>query len=96
MIALTNPSFAPNGSNASRPKVVAALLMFLAVGFVFAAPCLCDVGAIRGRFTMAFFTLAFVRLAWTAYKGTLCFKDYFFYVAAMIGFSIWASVAADE
>ncbi len=93
---LTNPNFPTNGSLAARLAMLAALLMFLVVGFIFAAPCLCDAGAIRGRFTMALLTLGFGRIAWEAYKCTFFFKDYFFYLAVVILLSIWANFMAEN
>src|SRR5262245_12398342 len=67
-----------------------ALLVFAVVGFLFAAPCLCVTGAIRGRFTMAFTFLVFCRLAWHVHKSTFRFKDYFLYFGFVLGFCTWA------
>jgi hypothetical protein len=69
---------------------VVSLLLFLVVGVSVAAPCLCVEGAISGRYTMALLLLAFCRLAWCVYRRTFRYRDYFVYLAIVIGFCVWA------
>jgi hypothetical protein len=75
-----------------RLKELIALLLFLLVGFTFAAPCLCVEGAIRGRFTTGLLALAFCRLAWCVYKGTFRYRDYFLYLAIVVAFCVGADL----
>jgi hypothetical protein len=75
-----------------RLKQVVALSLFLVVGLVFAAPCLCAEGAARGAFTMVLLVVALARLAWGVYKGTFRYRDYFVYLAIVIAFSLWADL----
>lgn len=69
-----------------------ALCLFLAVGSAAAAPCLCIEGEIRGRYTMALLGLAFCRLVWSVYRGTFRYREYFLYLAVVIGFCVWADL----
>lgn len=69
-----------------------ALLLFLVVGVSAAAPCLCVEGAVRGRYTMGLLVLAFSRLAWCVYRRTFRYRDYFLYLAIVVGFCIWADL----
>jgi hypothetical protein len=71
-----------------------ALLLFLLVGSSFAAPCLCFEGAVRGRYTTALLALAACRLAWCVYRRTFRYRDYFLYLAIVIGFCVWAGFQA--
>jgi len=73
-----------------RLTELVALLLFLVVGFAFAAPCLCVEGAIRGRYATALLLMAFSRLAWQVHKRKFRFRDYFLYLAIVVAFCIWA------
>ena len=75
--------------NRSRLKELIALLLFLLIGGVAAMPCLCVEGAIAGRYKMIFFLVVFSRLAWSIYRHTFRFRDYFVYFAIFIGFCFW-------
>jgi hypothetical protein len=73
-----------------RLKELVALLVFLIVGLVTSAPCLCDGGEQAALAKVTLFLLAFGRLAWQTYRGTFRFRDYFFYFVVVIAFNIWA------
>ena len=73
-----------------RLKELIALLLFLFIGGMASAPCLCIEGAIAGRYKMILFLLAFSRLAWSIYRRTFRWRDYFIYFAVVIGFCLWA------
>ena len=75
-----------------RLRQVVALGLFLVVGLVFAAPCLCAEGAARGAFTMLVLLLGFSRLAWSVYRRTFRYRDYFVYLIIVIVFSLWAEL----
>jgi hypothetical protein len=75
-----------------RLKQVVALSLFLVIGLVFAAPCLCAEGAARRAFTMVLLVLALARLSWGVFKGTFRYRDYFVYLAIVIAFSLWADL----
>jgi hypothetical protein len=82
----------PPASGRGRLNELLALLLFLVVGFAFAAPCLCVEGAIRGAYTTILLVLAFSRLAWSVYKRTFRYRDYFLYMAVVIAFCVWADL----
>ena len=88
-ISSVSPGTQPTARR-SRFVEFVALLLFLVVGVIFAAPTLSVQGAIRGRFATALLLLAFARLAWHIRKRTFRFRDYFLYLAIVIAFSIWA------
>jgi phosphatidylglycerophosphate synthase len=76
----------------SRLGQLIALLLFLAVGFTLAAPCLCVEGEVRGLYATGVLALAFCRLAWSVYKRTFRYRDYFLYLIVVIGFCVWADL----
>ena len=80
----------PPSTGRGRAKEAFALLLFLVIGFVFAAPCLCVGGEIRGRFTLAVLFLAFCRLAWQVHKRTFRWESYSIYLSIVMLFSLWA------
>jgi hypothetical protein len=79
----------PRVSKRRLAAEMVALLLFFVVGFLAASPCLCPEGAVAGTYKLAFFLLVFVRLAWSVYRHTFRFVDYFVYFALVIGFCIW-------
>jgi hypothetical protein len=70
-------------------KELAALLLFVAMGGMFAMPCLCVEGAIAGRFKLILFLLVLLRLGWSIYRRTFRFKDYWIYFAILTAFCLW-------
>ena len=72
-----------------RFREVLALLLFVGVAGMWAAPCLCVDGEIAGRYKMILWALVSGRLAWQIYRRTFRFRDYFIYFALVIGFFIW-------
>jgi len=80
---------APSVSKRKLAAELASLLVFFVVGFLAASPCLCPEGGVAGGFKLAFFLLVFLRLAWSVYRRTFRFVDYFVYFALVIGFCIW-------
>ena len=79
-----------------RVKQVVALSLFLVVGFIFTAPCLCVEGSTAGAFTMTLLLLAFSRLAWSVYKRTFRYRDCILYLAIVIAFSLWADLRLEH
>jgi len=73
----------------SRLKPLLALLVFGIVGGMAAMPCLCVEGAIAGRYKTILFLLVFSRLAWSVYRRTFRWRDYFIYFAVVVGFCLW-------
>ena len=71
----------------SLPIQLAALFVFLLVGGFFSILVLAeDGGEASSGFKRAVVILAFGRLAWQIYKHTFRFRDYFIYLAIVIGF----------
>jgi hypothetical protein len=75
-------------------KDLCGLLLFCVVGGFFALPTLSFEGAIAGRYKLALLILAFIRLAWGAYRRTIRFKDYIVYLTLVIVFCISADFCA--
>src|SRR5688572_25464650 len=70
-------------------KEMGALLLFVIVAGMAAMPCLCVTGAMAGRYKMALFLLVSLRLAWSIYRRTFRFRDYWIYFAIVMTFCIW-------
>ncbi len=74
-----------------RLSDLCALLVFSVVGFVGVSAYLAAPGGqVICNFKLAFFLLAFFRLAWHIYRRTSRFADYLIYCALVIGFCLWA------
>ncbi len=80
---------APTVNKKSLLKELGALLLFVVVAGMAATPCLCVTGAIAGRYKMILFFLVSLRLAWSIYRRTFRFRDYWIYFAIVMAFCIW-------
>ncbi len=75
-------------------KELGALLLFVVVGGMLAAPCLCLEDAMASRYKVILFLLASLRLAWGIYRRTFRFRDYCIYFAVVVVFCLWADSLA--
>jgi hypothetical protein len=66
-----------------------AFFCFFVVGFIASSPLEVVGGGAAGFFKGVFFTFAFIRLAWSIYKRTFRWLDYFIYFALVIGFCVF-------
>ena len=72
-----------------RLKELFALFLFFIVGGLGAVTVYGLGGGIAGLFKILLFLSVFCRLAWSIYRRTFRFVDYFVYFAICIGFDIW-------
>ena len=66
------------------------IIAFIIVGYVLAASCLCQAGAVRGKYKSIFYLIVLVRLFYGLLKRNLRLDDYLLWTVAFLLFCIVA------
>lgn len=75
-----------------RPPIqkwaVVAFIVFFIVGYLFALPCLCQEGAVKGLYKSIFFIIVIGRLLYSIFKRNLKVIDFILWAGSFIGFCL--------
>ncbi len=70
--------------------MIAAFFLFMVIGCLWAMPCLCMEGAVKGRYKSIFYIIVIIRLSYGLLRRKLSWADYLLWVGMFIIFCVLA------
>ena len=82
----------PEEKEPTQKWLVAGIIVFFVSGFLFASPCLCRTGAIKGFYRMIFYVVVLGRMLYGLHKKNFQLADYLIWVGFFVVFCILVEV----